>query len=120
MPSFFTWYVTWSRNQNSAEVPKAVPMRYAISGVIARLSWMMSDTADCGFPIAFANLYCEMPKGSRNSSFRISPGEEMISLAMVVIKLNPFYSERRPSETNTPLAINPNAVLTRPVSRKQL
>ena len=48
-----------------------------MSGVMARLPLTMSDTADCGLPMAFANRYCEMPSGSRNSSLSISPGVEI-------------------------------------------
>lgn len=94
-------------------------MRYAISGVIARLPLTMSDTADCGLPMAFASRYCEMPSGSRNSSLSISPGVE-IYVSVVVNKLNPFDAVFGPKEAKPPLLIHTDTVASGAVSAQSL
>ena len=52
-----------------------------------------------------------MPKGTRNSSSRISPGVDTIS-AMVVDEFNFHRLLSIPLETKTPLAIDSDAVTT--------
>ena len=64
-------------SQNSGVVPSALPKKMAISVLIARRPWTMSEIADWGLWMAFARRYWEMPIGIRNSSRRISPGVDM-------------------------------------------
>jgi len=64
----------WSPIQNSGLVLKNCPNRNAVSGVMALFPRITSLTRTLVIPIASANCFWLMPRGIKNSCFKISPG----------------------------------------------
>src|SRR3990172_4781575 len=58
----------------SGEVPKNLPSRSAVVGVMLRLPLSISDTWVGVKPVSFANRYGVIPISSRKSSFKRIPG----------------------------------------------
>src|SRR5699024_5719744 len=101
---------------NSADVPKYFASRRAVSAEIPRLHWTISLIRRGGTPIDTASLFCEIPKPSMKSSLRTSPGWIGSILSVLVNDLHLLWSSVRPYETNPPLVVDPDAVLTGPVT----
>ena len=115
----FSRYVASRLSQNSGVVPNAFPSSHAISGVIARRPWMISETADWGRWMAFARRYWDIPSGLRNSSSRISPGVEIYGFVEVT-ELDLPCLVASPYEAEAPAVVHTDAIPTRPVSPEQL
>ena len=87
---------SWIPNQNFAEFPKNFEKRSAVSAVILRFPWIISDILVWERCVAFASRYAEIPKGLINSSFKISPGCMFFIVSMVVFNDSQQFGLRTP------------------------
>src|SRR5690625_7730874 len=69
-----------------------------------------------GTPIETASLFCVMPNPPMKSSMRTSPGWIGSILSVVVNDLHLLRSGVRPHEADPPLVVDPDAVLSGPVT----
>src|SRR5262245_7585980 len=85
---------------------------------------MISVMRFAGTPSTFASARAERPSGTRNSSRRTSPGwvrmRAMSPRSMIVHDLDVCRSVRRPTETDAPLAVDPDAELAHAVASECL
>ena len=87
---------SWIPNQNFAEFPKNFENRSAVSAVILRFPWMISDILVWGRCVSFARRYAEIPKGLINSSFKISPGWIFLRVSIVIFNGSQRFELRTP------------------------
>src|SRR5690606_5217963 len=75
-----------------------------------------------GTPTDTASLFCVIPKPSMKSSIRISPGwiGSIRSASVIVDEFDIFRTSISPDETDPPLRIHPDAVLTATVTGQLL
>src|ERR1041384_424850 len=120
-------YVDCRLSQNRSEVPKNRARRKAVSAVMDRTPRTISLIRRAGTLSPFARRYCESPSGLRNSLSNISPGWTggiRLSLALfslvIVSDFDFICIAFCPFKANTPLVVDPNAVLACAVSAEFL
>ena len=104
--------------QNSGLVPKKRAKRKAVSAVTARSPLTMAPTRVAGTRKAIAKALMDIFSGLRNYSLSTSPGWAVtrFGVAMALVVVDDFDIGRSffgPNETNAPLIIDPNRVLSR-------
>ena len=87
----------------------------AVSAEILLLPLTISETRVWGISKSLDNLYCEIPRGIKNSSNKISPGVIFLNLS-IFLNLMIIYDLRfksisvLPFEDNSPLTVYSDAV----------
>src|SRR5471030_532443 len=121
-----TSYSDCKLSQKRGSILKYTPSLIAVSTVIARFLFTISLIRLVGTSMSAASLALVMPSGLMNSSLKISPGWISSSFFVMVFPsmvVHNFYVVRAvysPREADTPLIVNPDAILTRPVTRQGL
>ena len=113
-------YAACARSQYPSDSPKNAHKRKSVSAVMERLPRTIWPMRCAGTPISFARRYWEMPIGSKNSSFKSSPGVtgsrksdiSLHPLAMVVNYLHMLSIPILPLKNDSELVIDSNAVPT--------
>src|SRR5271166_4561706 len=97
--------------------PSARESRSAVSALTPRLPCTISLIRRGETSIVLAIRYCEMPSGSRNSVFRISPGwvgaKSVIGFSFLVVvdQFDVAGAAGTPGEADAPLVVDADAVL---------
>lgn len=118
----------WIPRPNASDCPKNAPKRMDVAGVMERLPRTISLIARGATPISRAIAFCEIPRGLRYSSSKISPGvigsfmfifyNVIGSFSMIIDYRNVFRPRIRPPEDNAPLVIDANGMKTRTPAAK--
>jgi hypothetical protein len=111
--------------QNSGLVPKKRAKRKAVSAVTARSPLTMAPMRVAGTRKAIAKALTDIANGLRNSSLSTSPGWEVtrLGVAMGLVVVDDFDIGRSffgPSETDAPLIIDPDGVLSSTTAGQRL
>jgi hypothetical protein len=101
-------------------VPKYRERRSAVSAVTARFSLTISEILVAGTPNSTAKACAVMPKGTRNSSRKTSPGcvlrvsiiKLLISFFMIIDYFCFMYIIIQPDKANALLVINAYGILS--------
>src|SRR5690625_6065735 len=96
----FNIIIILNTKPNFDELPKYALNRTAVSAVIRRFPFTISEILVCGTSKSFANRYCEIERGIRNSfkdrkSTRLNSSHVAISYAVFCLKKKKTKQKKR-------------------------